>query len=63
MAIQRRLNDEGIHGAFLRVGVGRRDGAFVAHAWIELDGRVIGDEPTVVQMYTALDGVSVRHFR
>lgn len=63
MAIQRRLHDEGIHGAFLRVGVGRRDGAFVAHAWIELDGRVIGDEPTVVQMYTALDGVSVTHFR
>jgi hypothetical protein len=30
----------------LIIGVGRRDGKFIAHAWIALGGRPIGDSPT-----------------
>ncbi len=63
IAIQKRLNDEGIHGGDLRVGVARQNGKFVAHAWVELDGRVIGDDPIAVQMYSPLDGLSISQFQ
>jgi hypothetical protein len=62
IAIQQRLNAEGIFGSRMRVGVARQNGAFVAHAWIELDGRVIGDDALAVQMYTPLEGLSVSQF-
>lgn len=32
----------------LIIGVGRRDGKFIAHAWIALGGRPIGDSPTAL---------------
>jgi len=37
--------------AELCVGVGRDDGRMHAHAWVELSGRVVDDQPTVVAEY------------
>lgn len=59
MAITRRLEDEGIPGALLRVGVARRNGQFVAHAWVELGGEVIGDDASSVERYEPMDGLHV----
>lgn len=59
MAITQRLKDEGIAGAVLRVGVARRRGQFVAHAWVELGGEVIGDDASSVERYEPMDGLHV----
>ena len=59
MAITQRLKDEGIGGAVLRVGVARRHGQFVAHAWVELGGEVIGDDASSVERYEPMDGLHV----
>lgn len=59
MAITGRLKDAGIAGAVLRVGVARRKGQFVAHAWVELGGEVIGDDASAVERYEPLDGLQV----
>ena len=55
MAIARRFGDEGILGGVVRVGVARRNGQFVAHAWVEFDGEVIGDDASAVDRYEPLD--------
>lgn len=59
MAISQRLEAEGIHGGILRVGVARRNGQFVAHAWVELGGEVIGDAVSAVERYEPLDDLQV----
>lgn len=59
MAISQRLKDAGISGAVLRVGVARRSGQFVAHAWVELGGEVIGDDASSVERYEPFDGLQV----
>ncbi len=43
------------HGfdARLRVGAALDRGAFRAHAWVEIDGRVVGDDAENVARYTA----------
>jgi hypothetical protein len=44
VALERMLERRGIPGARIRVGV-RKDGtAFTAHSWVELGGRVFGDD-------------------
>ncbi|QET04121.1 MULTISPECIES: lasso peptide biosynthesis B2 protein [Cupriavidus] len=42
LAMHRRLCDNGVHCTF-NIGVQKYD--FVAHAWIEVDGRVVADSP------------------
>jgi hypothetical protein len=59
MAISRRLKDAGVLGGVLRVGVARRNGQFVAHAWVELGGEVIGDDAASVERYEPLDDLQV----
>lgn len=59
MAIARRLEREGIDGGVVRVGVAKRDGQFVAHAWIEVEGEVIGDDASRVEQYQPLDDLQV----
>jgi hypothetical protein len=43
------------HGiaARLRIGATLAGGAFRAHAWVEVDGQVVGDEAENVARYTA----------
>lgn len=45
------------HGypAELRIGVGKPQGVFAAHAWVELDGRVLNDRPDVGERYAVVD--------
>ncbi len=59
MAITSRLQREGIEGGILRVGVARRNGEFVAHAWVEFGGDVIGDDASAVEGYEPLDGLQL----
>ena len=43
------------HGipARLRIGAMLAEGAFRAHAWVEVDGQVVGDEAETIARYTA----------
>lgn len=54
VAIQRVLSARGIHGSYIRIGVRRAGDRFAAHAWVELDGRVIGDDARSVGAFTRL---------
>jgi len=42
-------------GAPARLVVGARHLPFQAHAWVEVEGRVINDKQSVVETYTVLD--------
>lgn len=59
LAIVRRFHAEGIQGGAVRVGVARRAGAFTAHAWVEIDGEVVGDDEGTVERYASLDDLHV----
>lgn len=39
----------------MRIGVGKSGDQFLAHAWLELDGRVINDRPSVTGRFAKLD--------
>lgn len=52
MAIQRMLRRRGIVRGSLHIGARTVDGAFQAHAWVELDGAVIGDSLQHVRTFT-----------
>ncbi|HEX7089118.1 MAG TPA: lasso peptide biosynthesis B2 protein [Longimicrobiales bacterium] len=62
MAIQRMLRRRGITSANLNIGVRTRGGAFEAHAWVELDGVVIGDSREHVQTFTRVMDLRVVGF-
>lgn len=38
-------------------------GRFIAHAWVEYNGEVVGDDPEFVARYQPLSGVQVAEFR
>jgi hypothetical protein len=59
IAICRLLRREHIDGGRIRVGVALRDGRFVAHAWVEYAGVVVGDEDALVRRYEAFDDLEV----
>ncbi len=62
MALRRMLNADGIEGAEVRVGVQLSHGRFVAHAWVEYAGQVVGDDPAAVAQYTPLTGLQVAEY-
>jgi len=43
----------------LKLGVAPRDASIQAHAWVEYRGRVLNDEPAMIETYLAFDRVSV----
>lgn len=58
LALAELLARAGVPGSLIRLGV-RRDGeAMDAHAWVELDGRVVGDDPRVARRFTPLGSVA-----
>jgi hypothetical protein len=57
IATNRMLERRGIHGSRIRIGVRTRDGNFLAHAWVEYGGRVIGDSDAHVASFTELTDV------
>lgn len=46
------LRHEGVSAQLV---IGARQIPFRAHAWVEVDGRVVNDKPYVREMYAALD--------
>lgn len=61
IALARLLATFGVTDAQIRLGV-RRTGAAAgdvnAHAWVELDGRVIGDDPRHTRRFTPIGSVT-----
>jgi hypothetical protein len=53
LALHRWLRDEGLPSE-LRIGVWRRDQALQAHAWVELGGYAVNDEPAALAPFTPL---------
>ena len=43
------------HGVPARLLIGAQQTPFKAHAWVEVDGRVINDKPYMREMYVVLD--------
>lgn len=43
------------HGIFAQMVIGAQQLPFKAHAWVEVDGRVVNDKRYVEEMYAVLD--------
>jgi hypothetical protein len=61
LAIRTLLQEDGIHGATIRIGVRMGAGGFAAHAWVELAGTVIGDRREHVATFRVVDDVALVH--
>ena len=59
VALSRLLEDRGISGALVRVGVRRTNGAFSAHAWVELAGETLGDADDHVGSFVPMTNLDV----
>lgn len=60
MALSRMLVAHGIGGSMVRVGVRRKDGEFLAHAWVELAGETLGDADEHVGTFAPLTNLDVQ---
>ena len=58
-ALRKLLDREGITGARVLVGVQLANGQFRAHAWVEYQGQVVGDDPAVVAQFTPMPDLAV----
>ena len=58
MALERIIHRAGAGRAVVRVGVRHGGAELEAHAWIEVDGRVLGDSPRHVGDFVPLTDVS-----
>jgi hypothetical protein len=58
VALERQIRGANAGPAVVRVGVAQVAGELLAHAWIELEGQVIGDEPSHVRRFTPLHDFS-----
>ena len=43
------------HGIAAQMVIGAQQVPFKAHAWVEVDGRVVNDKPYIPEMYAVLD--------
>lgn len=59
VALQRMLRSRGIRGSRIHIGVRLDGGSFVAHAWVEWNGQVLGDIPAYVRTFAPLCNVDV----
>jgi hypothetical protein len=57
------LRAEGIRGSHIHVGVRSVRGTFEAHAWVTLDGRVIGDEAAFVERFREIGDITIAELR
>jgi len=60
VALSRMLEQRGITGGLVRVGVRRRNGEFLAHAWVELAGETLGDADDHVGSFVPLTNLDLR---
>jgi hypothetical protein len=58
-ALRQLLDSAGIAGAEVRVGVQLSHGQFLAHAWVEYAGQIVGDDPVQVAKFTMLPGINI----
>lgn len=58
LALQDWLNQGGVYPD-LRIGVNKGGRRFAAHAWLELDGRVLNDRPRVARRFAPMDLASI----
>ncbi len=54
LALQALLTRRGVPGSVIRVGVRASGPVFAAHAWVEWDGTVLGDDPEYVSRFQPL---------
>jgi hypothetical protein len=59
VALQSLLQDAGISGSMVRVGVRRENKTFAAHAWIVWRGEILGDRAEHVARFTEVDDLRV----
>jgi hypothetical protein len=59
LALRRLFERNGIKGSEIVVGVRREDERLLAHAWVELNGSVIGDRVDHVSRFVRLEGLAV----
>jgi hypothetical protein len=58
IALQNLLHKSGVVGSSVHIGVRRSGDSFLAHAWVELDGKVLGDSPRYVAGFERLTEVT-----
>lgn len=58
LALEDLARRQGTEAALVRVGVRRGDAGFEAHAWLEVDGRVVGDTLDHVRSFAVLEDFS-----
>jgi hypothetical protein len=58
IALHRLLRARGISGPRICIGVGRSDGAFTAHAWVQYGDLVLGDDAEHVNTFRPLVDVT-----
>lgn len=58
VALERQIRRAHVGNAVVRVGVAQVAGKLLAHAWIELEGQVIGDETWNIRRFTPLHDFS-----
>jgi hypothetical protein len=44
-----------LHGVHAQMMIGAQQAPFKAHAWVEVDGRVVNDRPYMREIYAVLD--------
>ena len=54
LAFRELLERDGFTGSWVRVGVRMGPQGFEAHAWVEWEGRVVGEDPSYVAEYLPL---------
>jgi tetrahydromethanopterin S-methyltransferase subunit D len=59
VALQRLLQRRGITGSRIQIGVRMNEGRFVAHAWVEWNGEVIGDHTAHTSTFAQLCDVDL----
>jgi hypothetical protein len=58
LALARLLTRRGVAGSRIRIGVRRGAAELDAHAWVELGGRVVGDDPRHTARFTPITTVA-----
>jgi len=59
VALSRMLEERGLHGSRVCVGVRKHRGRFAAHAWVEYKSQVLGDKEWHVSTFVPLDDLQL----
>lgn len=59
MALARLMEARGYVGAIVRVGVSRDSEKLLAHAWVEYNGTIVGDDEEKISKFNQLPGIDV----